>query len=176
MPSGFSGFQNQVITTTIKHALVHQGTIYYFTLNDLSLAAGGVLELLIRVGAERHMSLVGDFSGTLTFRGQLFEEPTINVLGTEVFPVNRNRSHKNLPMGSTFFDGTTTYTADGTEIDNLLAIGGKGSVGAATVDLDWELEPSTDYLLRVTNEGNQVSPVQVTLVMHDERANVHRFR
>jgi len=172
MGSGFGGFTNEVRTITTKHAHVHQGTMFSISANDTALASGGTISVNILMGT-RHVSIIGDFSGDKNIRGQLYEGPTMSNDGTIITPVNRNRDSTHLMQAE--FWTAPTITDNGTLLSDTIAIAGKSSVGAASVELDWALKPSTRYLIMLTNLGSQAAVVQVSLFMHDE-LNEHKFR
>jgi len=159
--AGGGTLTQHVINTGIYHYRVHQGIMFSADTSDVALAGAASLELLIRTPAAGihllyNASLGADAS--LSF----FEAPTNTAVGTQITPINHNRNTTH--VATTLVYHTPTITVDGTELDVLIMPGGtggnsQGSSGA--ILLDWELAPSTDYLLRLTNLTGQVQPAHL---------------
>lgn len=154
--AGGGTLTQHVINTGIYHYRVHQGLMFSVEHFDVALAGAWSIEILLRTSAKGihclyNASLGGDASVSF------FEEPTVTVAGTALTTINHNRNSSFAT--TTLAYHTPTTTDDGTPLDVLVMPGGTGGNaqgGTGSILLDWELKPSTDYLLRLTNLTGQV--------------------
>lgn len=85
---------------------------------------------------------------------ELFENAVVNVLGTEISPLNQNRLSSITPT-TRVYDSTTTFTSDGDPTLGGLYIpqnGNQGVTGGTTAIEELVLKPNTDYQLALQND------------------------
>lgn len=152
--SGFPGIISSV------HAHAHRGKVFHMAVKQTGLADTASAEFLIRVPAaiypHVHRFRVNLSAGDVDI--VQYEGATITAPGTPVSTFNTNRNSSNVP--STLIYGAPTVGADGTEIHRMwtpsMGTGiGQSQVGISDAEAgeEWILKPSTDYLMRITNNS-----------------------
>lgn len=125
------------------------------------LNAGAKAKWLFRTGPKRCIV----YARRVTVNGdeieyQAFKGPTVSVDGTPVTVVNRN-GNSSISNTASVFEAPTT-TADGDGIPPVYMPGTTGQGQQTIGQFDQEgfvriLEPNTDYLVQVTNNGANAS-------------------
>lgn len=136
-------------TISHLHAKVHEGKCFsvsdYDTLNksiawDLVFEVGSVMAHLL-YEATTSMGVIIE----------IYESPTYTG-GTAKSSYNHNRSSILTPTMVVKDD--VTVTADGTLID-VVSLSGTNQTGSSVAsNLEWILAQNTDYLMRITSQGN----------------------
>ena len=116
------------------------------------------MKLLGRVGAkEVHFDHfhIDTSKGFITIN--LYEAPTVSVVGTPVPAANRKRSSLNTPTMLTYVSPITSANGLMLEETRLFDTGGQGShlvQGSGGIDADWVLKSNTDYMFTITNNDS----------------------
>lgn len=157
----FTGF---MVNLDAVHHRVHNGEMFQVDLVDLVLADDGVLAMLVTVpeGGSAHMRFAAQAGGDAHI--ELFENPTVTVVGSAAAEVNRNRRSA-LTADVVVTTGPTT-TADGTALASLVIGGGSGgnSAGGGVDSFEeWVLKADEQYLFRVTNVAGGIKPVGIAI-------------
>jgi len=133
---------------------IHQGRHWHFSAVDQTVAANGVMEILLRIPAnfEAHVHI----GGTVGFNalGEMFEDPTSSSPGTLQTVPNRNRSSVTTPEMDCYL--SPTLLTDGTQLMQIFMPGGVGKQaagGTGDSNAEWIMTEG-DYLLRITNLTN----------------------
>jgi hypothetical protein len=142
-----------------EHTRIHEGVAFEHT-DELVAANDGVVEYLFSVpaGCYPHFR---SWSFTVTNSPgsvSLYEGPTVTDNGDLITPVNLNRLSGNV-NGMLMYENPTV-TADGTRMQVDHITGGKLSGGSSDKYIqEFDLMPSTLYLLRYINRSGVVSDV-----------------
>ena len=138
-----------------EHHKIHQGLAWRAVHELDSLASGATSKFLIRVpaGVSPHLRSYRVNSTGNPVLIRLYEGATVTVVGTTVTPRNCKRSVSDTD-GVLIYTGATA-TADGTLLESSRVVGDRhaGSSDDPTIE-EWNLKPSTDYLITVKNESN----------------------
>lgn len=159
---------------TELQAAVHEGSAYSFSAVN-SLAVGATLILHGKVGFKQLHFDAFDCSvsqGPITV--SFYESPTINVLGSQVSQINRNRASGNIPTFKLY--AGTTLTSNGTLLDTSSMVAtsqGNNKVGGiATVDNSWVLKKNTDYAIIITNSSGATINYSINFIWHEANYEV----
>lgn len=137
------------------HRLIHDGFYYTMSVPFTALGAGADFEILAQVpaGVFPHFRIAQFFLGGGPARINFFEGATFSDAGAAITPINNNRNSAN--AAQTVWTSGPTITGDGTTLldDQYAPSPGLFGVGQEVGDLaeEYVLAPSTDYLLRLTN-------------------------
>ena len=151
------------------HFVTHLGNMFNVSAK-LSIATGTDAFLLGKVGNEpihwNHYS-VGANDGPLDI--YLYETPTTTADGSALSVVNRNRESSNTTSFTAF--AGPTVSANGTElfISGVLssAVGANLSTRDSSDDTIWILNPNTNYLFRIHNNGAGTADVWTHFAFHE---------
>tara|TARA_R110000772_G_scaffold21252_5_gene58606 strand:+ start:796 stop:1317 length:522 start_codon:yes stop_codon:yes gene_type:complete len=155
MPGG-KGFGRDVITTSIAHHRIHQGTFFEVNILDLAVASAGTLDVLVRVVSSAHMRIHAAVSAD--FLAEMTEAPITTLDGTPVTAFNLNRFSSR--VASTLLFQAPTITDIGAPIlEQQYLPGGSGgnAIGAQGSTFEEILMSPGDYLLRLTNISGQAN-------------------
>lgn len=149
------------VEVTALEQRIHNGVVFEAA-HKLTVAnTGGTGQMLFRTGAKRvivHERRVTANGDEITY--QAFRGPTVTADGSSVSITKRNGNAAIDPT-VLVFQGTTV-SADGSGIPAVYMPGatGQGQSSEGQFQSDSQvriLEPNTDYLIRVTNDGAKVS-------------------
>ena len=150
-------------STTIDalHRMTHDGFVFHSSGKVTGMINAEVDEFLISVPAVSfpHFQRFRLFAGRGDLDLVVYEGTTTSADGTPLTSSNTNRNSAN--TASTLLFGTPTVTDDGTLIHTSWfppTSAGQGQAGATglageTNGEEWILQPSTKYLLRITNNS-----------------------
>ena len=172
--SAFDSYANALTTISEPHRLTHDGKVFHASGTFTGILDTTSVYMLLRTPAScfPHMHRMRLTVGAGDVYGKLFEAGTVIADGTPVTPVNTNRNSSNTP-DLLLFAGPTV-TGDGTELhDKWLppTAAGVGQTHAGLSDAEageeWILKPSTDYLLKVTNDSGATITAQIELLWYE---------
>lgn len=168
----FDQYAHAVTSIDEPHRMIHDGFMFSLEHSSASLANNGDLDLLITVpaGVFPHIRQTGVRVGDTPCTVHFFEGPTTSANGTALAVYNRNRNSDNT-NDVTIYVGPTV-SDDGTELVRRLlpASGGFFTPGGASIQgfsEEWILAPSTDYLVRVTNESGAAIDLTVDILWYE---------
>lgn len=151
---------------------IEQGTVFEVASKGSVANTPARVTWLFRTGSKR----VIVYDRTVITNGdeityQAFKGPTVTNVGTPITPTNRAGSLGLTP--SSRFYSAPTVSADGTPIPALYMPGANepGHHGAGQFSREGQiriLDPMTDYLVTVTNEGDVVSASVQLYLMYAE--------
>ena len=132
-------------TREVEHQEVHEGEMFSFTEDLVSLGTGGAIYKIVPASKQVHIIMRLVSAGKC--RIHLHENPTTSANGTAQALVNRNRDSANV-TGISVFKGPTV-SANGTLLMTDL-VGSSGTAGGGSRGaVEWILKPGDTYLLRV---------------------------
>lgn len=148
---------------------VHEGMAYSFSAVS-TMQVGATLVLHGKVGFKQVHFDVFDFAvsqGPVTI--SFYEAPTINVLGSLVQQVNRNRASKHIPTFKLYTG--TTLTSNGTLLDytSMVSVsqGNNKVSGIASVNNSWVLKQNTDYAIIISNQSGAIINYSANFFWHE---------
>lgn len=159
-----------LVTIDPVHHHVHEGRLFSTTHIKEALGASNSTYMLLRAGANNvpHFEFTVNTAGAA--RIDMFEGPTLTDDGTPLTEVNHDRSSSNTSDVSVFSE--PTVSADGTLLltDRVPSgvAGAKAGLGNVSGRAEWLLAPSTDYLIKITNQGNTAATVAASAVWYEE--------
>lgn len=145
-----------LVAITFEHHRIHNGEMWGLFDNATGVNIVTPRNWIINTPAGAPVHFEFALAATNGFLLELFEDTTTSADGTtlaaQVKNLNRVVPVTAVPIG---FFHTPTVTGDGTRIDAQRAGGGAGGTsvragGQAKSDLEFVLEPSTKYMIRVT--------------------------
>lgn len=146
----FDHINEAAVVIDAIHANIHRGVMYTASMQG-AVASSGTMEILIQTGArEVHLQLNGSVSQDMT--ATLYEATTFSAAGTTVLCRNRNREFPDAAL--TTITHTPTLTGDGDTLEDQYLPGGQKSSavgGSGSSFNEWELEPNSVYLARISN-------------------------
>lgn len=157
---------SRAIVVDIDHDNIHLGKEFRSWINAGSLAAGASVNILIKTGAkEVHWRPSNPKPTSDKLRVKFFKDATASADGTPLPKINANQV---IDAASTIglFSGPT-LTADGSQLHESFLPGATGVGGVRNGSelgpgAEWPLKPSTNYLIRYTNESSGASILNVT--------------
>jgi hypothetical protein len=143
-----------------------QGLLFQHDEFSASLANESTLTLLIRApavaaafpGRRARLVIDGFVGGTGVGVLQLFEGVDASADGTPRTPVNHARG--NAHALSTLVFAAPTVNTDGTQLSAR-------GLGRQAPDLEWSLQPETDYLVRLTNNSGSSVPCSIRALIYE---------
>ena len=155
------------------HAMNHRGKAFHTTHKFTGVADAASVEILIKVGVdELHMNRFAVSVGSGDIDIFLFEGTTVSGDGTSLGEVCTNREAAATAI-TTFFH-TPTVTGDGTQIaQHWIPPTGTGignsltGVAGAENGEEWELDASTNYLHRITNNSGSTIDIFVEYLWYE---------
>lgn len=168
------GFDKGVITTSVVHHRIHQGSFFSISAIDAAVAASGFLTVLVRVpSGSCHIRFVVTVSGNAL--GNIYEAPTTTADGTLIVPANRNRFSSRVAE-CLFFSGPTV-TDKGTLLEPFLLSGGSGGNAPGSRNSgfeEWLLAPG-DYLMEIQNITAQVQAAAIQMDFYEPPEGIPRI-
>lgn len=155
----------------VVHHEVHEGEMFHAAYTNGSVANGASLDMMLTTGAkEAHTSWEEVAGGLVTV--YLYEGVTTSAEGTAVTAYNMHRGKVNTPTGTVTHTPTVTATGTTALINGRILPGGTSPQtrvgGGIRSGSEWILEPSTKYLMRVTNGSGAAIAVNVVLEWYEE--------
>ncbi len=156
----FDGYAHAVSTISVEHRLIHDGMLFSGVDRFTGLANAASRDYLLKVPAATypHLREVEWSLSDGPCDVYIYEGTTVSADGTEVPVGNNNRNSTNAALLGVYH--SPTITDIGTAFPGpryIPAAGAPGnqSAGSLTSSLgeEWILKPSTNYLLRVTNNS-----------------------
>jgi len=142
--------QDDIETIGHYHDKIHSGDAYHVS-DYGTYSKNAEWDILIKVGSTQ-MHLLWGVSANVGALVELFESPTVTANGTQYTIYNKKRASSNTPDTDVY--ETPTLTADGTQFEVAVLPGSNQSGILCSVDLEWVLKANTDYLFRITSQGN----------------------
>lgn len=159
---------NAIGTIRQEHFQVHQGNYYtasHSATIDDSGGANPILDILMSNPANNYPHFRGFHvqSDGGPFDVDFYEGPTVTANGTAMQINNNNRNSSNTATMSIYYGSTISVV--GTALEGVIVPGARGVVGNDVTE-EWDLAPSTDYLLRITNNtsGAGTSAFKITII------------
>ena len=158
--------QRQVIIDSV-HDEVHEGEMMKCGYSSASVANNASLNVLLTTGnAEAHAAIRYSAGG----EGQcyLYESPTVSG-GTALSIYNMKRNSTRTAATTAKHTPTVSATGNVALIDEFLPCGSGGQAGGGAVRLgtEWILKPSTDYLLRFTNQAATAQQASIAVEFYE---------
>lgn len=156
-----------IVNIDIIHNRIHRGQFFSVDFLNIALADDAILEMLIRVPAEKsaHTRVLAEVGGDA--RQTFLENPTITDDGASLTPINRNR-FSSLATDILLFSGPTV-TVDGTVLQDTIIAAGRGPLsgggGGGTFE-EYVLNPG-DYVYRVKNISGNVQPASIQIDFYE---------
>jgi hypothetical protein len=170
----FDPFVHAVTVISEPHRMGHDGFMYHTTVKKTGILNAGVEEFLLKVPAATfpHLNRIRLNVGAGDIDVVLFEGTTVSADGAPVVVQNTNRNSANTP-DVTLFDGPT-ITLAGTAIhSHWIPPTGAGigmtsdGVSNAVAGEEWVLAPSTNYLIRITNNSGATITAWTELLWYE---------
>ena len=164
----FDPYSHSVTVIDENHRMIHDGFWYELFQEDLALANGASVEVLLSVPAGtfphfQELELDTDGGPVRVF---LYEGTTTSADGSELTWINKNRNSSNSPSTQVFV--SPTITDDGTLLKRKAAPNsGPLTVFNQSQGGEWVLQPSTKYLIRITNASGAAREVNITIAMYE---------
>ncbi len=150
-------------TIGVMGAALLEGDLFSVTIVDASVADGADFDILLVTGTTKVIvALAAATSGDADVI--FYEDTTVSDNGSAVSVVNMNRNSAKASNMSAF--EAPTVTGVGTELFNVSFPGGEKKdavpVSAAS-SLGWYLKPSSNYLLRITNQSGGAQTISALM-------------
>jgi hypothetical protein len=155
----FDPYTHSMTVIQEPHRLAHDGMIFHATHKKDALANGASHDHLLRVpaGVYPHFNRLMFSVSAGDCDAYLYEGATVSADGTPETVYNTNRNSTNAAETLLFTD--PTVTDPGTEIHHVwmpptgAGVGSSTGLSKVSFDEEWLLKPSTDYLIRLTNNS-----------------------
>lgn len=165
------GWTNEVITTTVVHHRIHQGTFFATDAFDTALADNAFLQVLLRPGSRTpHIRHLAHGGGDMILR--LYEGATFSAAGSALTAVNKNRRSSRTAQMQ--LSTGPTITDKGTVLSGILLPGGTGGFfgggspgGEAAGFEEWVLDPELDYLVELENIAGTAQPAHLQIDFYE---------
>jgi len=153
---------------TVPHNRVHVGDMYSASHYFASIESAANAEILVKVGSNKELHFLFSIGAGAEAVVYIFEDPTITDDGTILSIHNMNRNSSNTSDANAYYNPTTS--ADGTQLCVGLLPGAekKNDMGGTIRhDTEWILDENTNYLIRVTNNGQGAEAVAIQLEWYE---------
>lgn len=144
------------------HHEIHEGVFFEVDAANATVADDGTVIAAITTPADMNSHLRWRLATGGDAQVEFLEGSTITG-GTTKAANNRNRASANVP--ASVFTVDPTVTVDGTVLSGPVFLPGGTIIvsGGATQDsfIEWILQPSTTYVLRITNISGASQPISV---------------
>jgi len=158
----------------VTHREIHEGDFYsasYKTPDGDPLADNGTLVFVLTMNSRyAHLTSLMACGGDGEI--EVYEGTNIDADGTPITPQNHKRTDPTATRMTVVRD--PTINADGLFLDHKFIPGGSGpfSVGAAGWHRqEWILQPTVNYMLRLTNRAGGAQPVSLSVEWYEEINN-----
>ncbi len=156
----------------IEIARVERGVLGTAGVRDDAVADDATLGMLIipstTSGLITRVRFGGSVGGDATV--EMYEDSTFTANGSASTILNRNRIERDFPFATQIF-GNPTEDALGTLLYEGFIPGGvkKDAVGADLIQsLQWVLEPTFNYYVRITNKAGQAEPITLEATLSED--------
>ena len=143
-----------VKTIDYEHSQVHAGDAYLVN-GKHTIANGATSYFLLKNPAATypHLRLISITASAGPMDVYFFESPTTSADGSGMSEINYNRNSLNTASLAAY--SGPTVSVDGTQLEYLLITGTKHEAGAGNdgAQTEFILKPSTNYLIKVTNNS-----------------------
>jgi len=151
----------------VLHHEIHEGEAYAMGSIFLGIADNANADILIKpIGSSLHATFFGTSEGNAEAR--LLENPTIGDSGTQITPVNKNRTTSN-ESSSEIWTGPTV-TSEGTVLYAGLMGGGtkNQTIGGAAEERDEIiLNDGSLYITRITNKAGTAKNISIGCLYYE---------
>ena len=151
-----------------EHARIHLGQLFQYKHQFTGIANGANLDILFSVPAATfpHLRKFQVKSSDSPVSVSLYEGTTTTDDGTELTPFDFNRNTGNTP-NTNIFQGPTV-SALGTLLEDETVAAGKDTAGSTDgLAVEWDLTPSTKYLMRLTNNAGGLLSANLVLIWYE---------
>ena len=159
-----------LVTEDALHANIHAGEVFENSYVWTAVSTATSVYMMLETGTDvTHMAYKLAATGTVVL--ELFRGPTTTADGTPLVSINRNQISTNTASPSVWFD--PTVTVPGSSLSEELVPGGSGphSGGGAGLSFhEWVLQPSTRYLLKVSNISGSSQEIGLILEHYTKEA------
>ena len=145
--------EDALVTIEMEHFMVHQEKAFRVggVTGSLSTNDTYVVHILTPAGKKVHLRQYT--IGTVAYKIDFYENPTLSANGTGITAYNRDRNSNTAPDMTVFYTPTVTGGANGTLLSAKRAGSGTTSSSMNPVN-EWILKPSEDYLFIFTALAN----------------------
>lgn len=174
-PSGrIDPYSGALVSINAEHWVVHAGLAHRAGIKFTSIANAGVKDILIKVpaGVYPHLHKIDVNSGRGNVDLSLYEGATVSADGTALPLVALNRAGAHAAATTMFH--TPTVTSPGSLIGSHwlppTATGvGQSANGMVFSEegMEWVFSPSTNYLLRITNNSGASISLMISLMLYE---------
>ena len=151
------------VTMSGQHHEIHEGNSYTYPFVDLDVDIAAPKYILFRTPddtEEQHLTISVSADGVA--EAELFENPTVDVVGSEKIPINRNRRSTNTSNVLLYEDPTIS-------LDNvLLAHMDFGGAGVGQTKLTGDASTRDEFIL----QRNEDYVIKVTMAADDTHVNI----
>ena len=141
------------VTIDLFHHETHEGNSYTYPFVDTDVDIAAPKYILIRTPdttEEQHLTVSVGADGIA--EAEIFENPTVNVVGAARTPINRNRRSTNTSNILLYED--PTIGADGVRLAHIdyggAAQGNRRITGEASIRDEFDLDRNEDYIIKIT--------------------------
>jgi hypothetical protein len=168
-------YMDNISTTSQKnishpHHEIHDGKTY--RVNKLWEDVAD--DAIVSIAFKNHSSTEMHFSGKVTCEGKayvyLFENPTLDTLGTLETPINMRRSSSNVSNASAYSNSDYS-TGAATEIDVDLVPGGTGPFavgGEVRGGTEFIFNTASNYILTVQNKAGSAKDININTQWYEK--------
>jgi hypothetical protein len=170
----FDRFAHAVTVISEPHRMGHDGFMFHVSGPAVSVVDTAILDHLLIVPAFTypHLNRIRATVGKGDCTVQLYESTTVSDNGDLVTPRNTNRNSSNTPSTLLLSDPTVTGVGDllhTTWIPPTATGVGQTADGVSNAEFgeEWVLKPSTNYLIRITNNSGVTIDVDLELLWYE---------
>jgi len=156
---------NELLTIDYAHKEIHEGNHYSACYIFAGVANNASAELRILNGSTKYLHLLVYVNCELKTYSYIYEATTYSGNGTSLSIYNNNRSSAKVSTATVYH--TPTVNVLGTEIlCEMIPAGSKSTPlgGSSASRLEYILDTSTDYLIRVTSKGGAGSSNDISII------------
>lgn len=153
-------------TMDVSHHEIHEGDYYVASGISGALADGGTFILtVITPNTAKWLHAFYQATGTLKYYLRIYEGPTVNVAGSAVTAINRNRNSANT-SGATLREDDT-FTDNGTLIFHTYVATGTRNGGSEVSRTEFVLKQNTTYMFQIeSDDANNIVSGQLEWYEH----------
>ncbi len=149
-----------------EHLKIHEGLLYTVSSTVTIANVGGVHDFMavVPAGTFPHFRSITISTDNGPIAVQFFEDTTVSASGSLITAYNNSRSSLNVT--TVLIYDSPTVTSAGVVLETIVIPGNKqtGSFGSESSN-EWILKPSTNYIIRVTNNTIGAGDSEVTINM-----------
>lgn len=147
---------NAIITISLEHSKIHQGEGWEVSIETGDILPGANYYVLFKT-SEGYRPHLRSYEVTATDSPvviRLFENAEVSTNGSAVSSKNRNRNESDVNGVSVFSQPAVTNEGTRLETDFITSGGNKIGGNAGSFYEEWIMKPSTNYLIKITNNSN----------------------